>query len=194
MSHSPGLKDAWEIADGIDSDERRKIARWRTAGLGVEVIAAKLGPHRSTIFREIKRNMVVDKVVPDLSGYYCMTARNMACERSTKLRKLVRFSNVRQSVIDRIIHGRSPQQLAGRMRLERHPISISHETIYKFAYSADGHAIKLWRHLPEHRARRRPRHARRKHGQRFSPKLNIPWRPDVNADRKQFGHRECRLA
>lgn len=177
----------------IDLDERRKIARWRTAGLSVEVIAEKLGRHRSTIFREIKRNMFVDKVVPDLSGYYCVTAHSMACERRTKLRKLVRFSNVRQSVIDRIMHGWSPQQIAGRMRLERHPISVSHETIYKFAYSADGHAIKLWRHLPEHRARRRPRHARRKHGQRFSPELNILRRPDVIADRKQFGHWECDL-
>lgn len=177
----------------IDLDERRKIARWRTAGLSVEVIAEKLGRHRSTIFREIRRNMFVDKVVPDLSGYYCVTAHDMACERRTKLRKLVRFSNVRQSVIDRIKHGWSPQQIAGRMRLERHPISVSHETIYKFAYSADGHAIKLWRHLPEHRARRRPRHARRKHGQRFSPELNILRRPDVVADRQQFGHWECDL-
>ncbi|THV09366.1 IS30 family transposase [Rhizobium rhizophilum] len=177
----------------IDLDERRKIARWRTAGLSVEVIAEKLGRHRSTIFRELRRNMFVDKVVPDLSGYYCVTAHDMACERRTKLRKLVRFSNVRQSVIDRIKHGWSPQQIAGRMRLERHPISVSHETIYKFAYSADGHAIKLWRHLPEHRARRRPRHARRKHGQSFSPELNILRRPDVIANRKQFGHWECDL-
>lgn len=177
----------------IDLDERRKIARWRTAGLSVEVIAEKLGRHRSTIFREIKRNMFVDKVVSDLSGYYCVTAHDRACERRAKLRKLVRFSDVRQSVIDRIKHGWSPQQIAGRMRLERHPISVSHETIYKFAYSADGHAIKLWRHLPEHRARRRPRHARRKHGQRFSPELNILRRPDAVADRKQFGHWECDL-
>ena len=177
----------------IDLDERRRIARWRTAGLSVEVIAEKLGRHRSTIFREIKRNMFVDKVVPDLSGYYCVTAHDMACEGRAKLRKLVRFSNVRQSVIDRIKHGWSPQQIAGRMRLERHPISVSHETIYKFAYSTDGHAIKLWRHLPEHRARRRPRHARRKHGQRFSPELNILRRPDVVADRQQFGHWECDL-
>ncbi len=177
----------------IDLDERRKIARWRMAGLSVGIIAEKLGRHRSTIFREIKRNMFVDKVIPDLNGYYCVTAHDMACERRAKLRKLVRFSHVRQSVIDRIIHGWSPQQIAGRMRLERHPISVSHETIYKFAYSADGHAIKLWRHLPEHRARRRPRHARRKHGQRFSPDLNILRRPDVVADRKQFGHWECDL-
>lgn len=177
----------------IDMDERRKIARWRIAGLTVGIIAEKLGRHRSTIFREIQRNMFIDEVVPDLNGYYCVTAHDMACERRAKLRKLVRFSRVRQSVIDRIKHGWSPQQIAGRMRLERHPISVSHETIYKFAYSPDGQTIKLWRHLPEHRARRRPRHARRKHGQRFSPELNILRRPDVVADRKQFGHWECDL-
>ncbi|MCZ7886517.1 MULTISPECIES: IS30 family transposase [Agrobacterium] len=177
----------------IDMDERRKIARWRTAGLTVDIIAEKLGRHRSTIFREIRRNMFIDDAISNLNGYYCVTAHDMACERRTKLRKLMRFSHVRQSVIDRIMHGWSPQQIAGRMRLERHPVSVSHETIYKFAYSPDGQAIKLWRHLPEHRARRRPRHARRKHGQRFSPELNILRRPDVVADRKQFGHWECDL-
>ncbi len=177
----------------IDLDERRKIARWRTAGLTVGAIAEQLGRHRSTIFREIKRNTFVDQAVPDLSGYYCVTAHAMSCERRAKLRKLARFSQVRQSVIERIMHGWSPQQIAGRMRLERHPVSVSHETIYKFAYSSDGHAIKLWRHLPEHRSRRRPRHAIRKHGQRFSPDLNILRRPDVVAERKQFGHWECDL-
>lgn len=177
----------------IDLDERRKIARWRMAGLGVEMIAEKLGRHRSTIFREIKRKMFVDDVMPELNGYYCVTANDIARERRTRLRKLMRFSDVRQSVIDRILHGWSPQQIAGRMRLEQHPVSVSHETIYKFAYSTDGQAIKLWRHLPEHRARRRPRNARRKHGQRFSPDLNILHRPDVVAGRKQFGHWECDL-
>jgi len=99
----------------IDMDERRKIARWRIAGLTVGIIAEKLGRHRSTIFREIQRNMFIDEVVPDLNGYYCVTAHDMACERRAKLRKLVRFSRVRQSVIDRIKHGWSPQQFAGRI-------------------------------------------------------------------------------
>jgi IS30 family transposase len=70
-----------------------------------------------------------------------VTAHEVACERRAKLRKLARISHVRQSAIDRIIHGWSPQQIAGRMRSERHPISVSHETIYKFPYSAGGHAI-----------------------------------------------------
>ena len=50
-----------------------------------------------------------------------------------------------------------------------------------------------WRHLPERRARRRPRHARRRHGRRFSPDLNILHRPDAVAARQQFGHWECDL-
>jgi IS30 family transposase len=60
--------------------------------------------NRSTIFRELKRNTFVDKLIPDLNGYYCVTAHDMACERCAKLRKLSRFSHVRQSVVDRIIH------------------------------------------------------------------------------------------
>ncbi|MBN9987382.1 IS30 family transposase [Rhizobium laguerreae] len=177
----------------IDIDERRKIARWCTAGVSVDVIAEKLHRHRSTIFRELRRNTFEDREMPDLNGYYCVMANDMARERRAKLRKLARFAQLRQSVIERIMHGWSPQQIAGRLQLERHPISVSHETIYKFAYSSDGHAIKLWRHLPEHRARRRPRHARRRHGKRFTPDVNILYRPDAVAERKQFGHWECDL-
>ncbi|MBA8862895.1 IS30 family transposase [Ochrobactrum anthropi] len=44
----------------IDLDERRKIARWRMANISVETIAEKLGRHRSTIFRELKRNQFND--------------------------------------------------------------------------------------------------------------------------------------
>lgn len=38
----------------IGVDERRKIARWRMAGICVDHIAAKLDRHRSTTFREVK--------------------------------------------------------------------------------------------------------------------------------------------
>ena len=56
----------------IDMDERRKIARWRTAGISVDVIAEKLGRHRSTIFRELRRNAFTDLQMPELNGYYCV--------------------------------------------------------------------------------------------------------------------------
>jgi IS30 family transposase len=53
----------------IALDERRKIERWRHAGVTVDVIAEKLGRHRSTIFREIARNKFEDPEMPELTGY-----------------------------------------------------------------------------------------------------------------------------
>lgn len=43
--------------------------------------------------------------MPDLSGCYCVMVNEMARERRAKLRKLVRLSHLRQSVIERIQHG-----------------------------------------------------------------------------------------
>lgn len=177
----------------IDLDERRKIERWRQAGVSVDAIAEKLGRHRSTIFREIVRNKFEDPEMPDLTGYFCVTANNRAKERRNRYRKLVRHPKLRASIIERIKHGWSPEQIAGRLAYERSSVRVCHETIYRFAYSADGQEIKLWRYLPESRARRRPRHVRRRHGRRFSPELSILHRPDIVRDRKQLGHWECDL-
>lgn len=90
----------------IDMDERRRIARWRAAGLSAIVIAEKLGRHRSTIFRELRRNAFEDPTMPDLSGYYCVTANEMTRERRAKLQTLARFSHPRRSVIERIVQSR----------------------------------------------------------------------------------------
>lgn len=106
------------------------------ANISVEAIAEKLGRHRSTIFRELKRNQFNDDEIKDLTGYYCTVADQKARERRLRQRKLIRFAHLSQSVVDRISHGWLPQQIAGRMRLERHPISVSHETIYQFVYSS----------------------------------------------------------
>lgn len=182
----------------IDLDERRKIDRWRRAKVSIDVIAEKLGRHRSTIYRELKRNNFRDRDMPDLNGYHCTVANDIADERRRRLCKLMRFSALRNTVVERIQHGWSPEQIAGRLRLERQQRRSSipyvcHETIYRFAYSKDGQAIQLWRHLPEHRARRRPRNARRRHGRRFGPEVSILQRPSVVASRRQFGHWECDL-
>ena len=84
--------------------------------------------------------------------------------------------------------GWSPEQIAGRMRLERHPMRVSHETIYCYAYSKAGRAEKFYQHLPWHRRNCRSRGMRRHHGRHFLEELAIKQRPEIVADRSQFGH------
>ena len=52
----------------IDLNDRRKLARWRGMGLSVDVIAERLGRHRSTILGELRRNAFIDKDWPELNG------------------------------------------------------------------------------------------------------------------------------
>ena len=79
------------------------------------------------------------------------------------------------------------------MRLERHPIRVSHETIYRFAYSKDGREEQFYRHLPEHRRRRRPRGHRRHNRTHIFDVQSLSHRPEHVADRSEFGHWECDL-
>lgn len=141
--------------------------------------AQRLGRHRATIHRELKRNRFVDAELQKLSGYYALNAQAKAEARRSGLRKLIRHRDLRDVVVDRLKTGWTPEQIAGRLRPDGSDLQVSHETIYQFAYSKDGHAIDLWRHLPEHRRRRRGRGKRRAQTHKFADELSIKHRPEA---------------
>lgn len=58
----------------LNLHERRAIENILNAKISVDRIAAEIGRHRSTVYREIKRNFFSDGEMPYLSGYYGMTA------------------------------------------------------------------------------------------------------------------------
>ncbi len=55
--------------------ERRTIEDMLSAKIPVTEIAAEIGRHRATVYREIKRNRYFDDELPKLNGYYGMAAR-----------------------------------------------------------------------------------------------------------------------
>ncbi|MGO4908799.1 IS30 family transposase [Pseudorhodobacter sp. W20_MBD10_FR17] len=177
----------------LDLEERRRLAKWLQAKLTVKEIAQNLNRAPSTIYREIRRNYYSDTELPELNGYHAVNAQDKYEQRRAVHRKLIRYPELMAAVRDGFGAGWSPEQIAGRMRLENHPMRVSHETIYRYAYSKDGRAEKFYIHLPEHRHRRRPRGTRKHHGRRFLDELAIAHRPSVIADRNQFGHWECDL-
>jgi transposase, IS30 family len=132
-------------------NERRKLAKWLEAKMAISEIADRLGLDPSTIYRDIKRNRYTDKELPELDEYHALVAQDKNEARRAIHRKLIRQPEVKAAVENRSKAGWSPEQVAGRMRLERYPIRVSCETIYRFAYSKDGCDEQFYRQLPEHR-------------------------------------------
>ncbi|AKO99138.1 hypothetical protein MALG_04005 (plasmid) [Marinovum algicola DG 898] len=110
-------------------EERRKIDKWHDAKMSVPEIADRLGRAPSSIYRELKRNVYEDTEIPELNGYYSVTAQTAYERRRAIHRKLIVNPDLKAAVEDRLKAGWSPEQIAGRMHLERHPIRVSHETI-----------------------------------------------------------------
>lgn len=99
----------------LDLRERRLIEDMLVAKVPVSKIAAEIGRHRSTIYREIKRNSYSDEELPYLDGYYGINAQRYASARRARRRKLIRLPKLRAAVIDRLKEGWSPEQIAGRL-------------------------------------------------------------------------------
>jgi transposase, IS30 family len=127
----------------IDLAERRQIQDLVVAGVPVAVIARQLGRHRSTVHREIERNFhhtsFRDRWGKDYRGYYCLTADDTVRKRRCRQAKLSRRVALREPVVAILRAGWSPQQIAGRLKLEPCAVgTVSHETIYQFVYGPEG--------------------------------------------------------
>ena len=173
--------------------ERRTIEDMLNARMSVDRIAAKIGRHRSTVFRDIKRNRFVDDELPKLNGYYGMNAQRTAVTRRARRRNLVRFVDLRKHVITQLESGWSPEQIAGRLQYDGQSLRVSHETIYAYVYGPDGQSEELARHLPHRRKKRQPRRRRTPRGLVFPPDWSIHERPDYVKTRKTFGEWEGNL-
>lgn len=170
--------------------ERRVIEDMLNAKIPVREIAAEIGRHVSTIYREKQRNSYSDDQNPYLNGYYGVAAQDKASHRRARRRKLVRLTGLRKAVIKQLKEGWSPEQIAGRLQFEGQTLRVSHETIYAHVYGPDGQSRELARYLPNRRKKRRPHHSRRPRGVVFPPDRSIHERPDYVDTRETFGEWE----
>ena len=171
----------------LDLRERRLIEDMLHAKVPISRISAEIGRHRSTVYREIKRNSFTDDELPYLTGYYGVMAQRAASQRRYRRRKLVRLPDLRDAVIDGLKAGWSPEQISGRMKFECHQTQVSFETIYAYVYGPDGQSQELARYLPCRRKKRQPRYARRPRDAVFPLERAIANRPIEVKDRKVFG-------
>jgi IS30 family transposase len=167
----------------VTSEDRLRIKDGLDAGLTNAEIADKLGFHRSTIGREIRRNK-------GGRGYRPKQAHRLASEREASKHGPYKMNPVIMTQItERLEMKWSPEQISNRLRLEGEE-SVSAETIYKFIDEDRSQGGELWRHLRRSsrtRKRRFPCEDRRGKIQNARP---ISERPKGANSRRSVGHWE----
>jgi IS30 family transposase len=130
----------------------------------------------------------------EINGYYPTVAHGAVAKRRYRLGRLQQNTALATLVVDRLNLAWSPEQIAGRLRLEEpHCATICHQTIYRFVYGPQGGAHALYHLLPSRRRRRRTRYARKLKGSFIPEENTIKQRPEPINERLAPGHWECDL-
>ena len=98
--------------DQLDIDERYELYRLHEAGTAVREIGRLMGRSSSTISRELRRNAL------PRGEYKPGSADRIALSRCRRLSRIERLNPLRSYVGDSLAMGWSPEQIAGRLRLE----------------------------------------------------------------------------
>jgi IS30 family transposase len=169
----------------IQPNERDKIAFYLANKLSIRMIARRLNRSPSSISDEIRRN--------SYHGVYSpIKAQDRANFRKKMARKRHYLKNkeTAQYVIDKLKLGWSPEQIDGRLKLEKGYRVISYECIYQYIYSKNNKNKKLWRFLPLKRKKRQKKLGRKVLKSKIPNRIPIHLRDKSIELRKTFGHYE----
>lgn len=166
----------------IEKEERYAIAAMRGQYIKVSEIAKRLGRHRSTIYRELKRNASVHD-----GNYRASHACQKASGRQKRSKRNMRYKAEDFRLVERLIRFElSPEQAVGRLHMEGSP-AMSHETLYKWIWNDKKAGGTLWQHLRGARKQRRKRYAAYDSRGRLAGKKMIGERPAVVERRSRLG-------
>ncbi len=167
----------------LDIDERYELFQLREAGIAQKEMALLMNRSESTISRELRRNALPK------GGYRPGSADRIALSRRRRCSKLERLNPLGQQVRDRLAMGWSPEQIAGRLKLEGSEHTISHESIYRYIYRPKVRPQKLHRYLARAKASRGRRYFKHRR-EPMENRRSIHERPEAVEKREEFGHWE----
>ena len=170
----------------LTEGDRYMIAALKKQGLNPTAIANQIGRHRSTIYREFKRNRcwIID------GSYRPEKAQRRTKARRRRSRRNQHFTESDYAIVRRLLRKQwSPEQISGY--LKRHgQRCFSHETIYRYIWRDKKNGGQLWTHLRCSQKRRRKRYNSYDSRGKLSNKRNISERPVEVDSRQTTGHWE----
>lgn len=163
--------------------DRCLIATFLSMKTSVNIIAQRTGRHRSTIYRELKRNTQKNQ------NYMPGIANTLAKNRHPHPpNKIDTFPSLNKFIFKGLSKGWSPEQISGRMRKLKLDFYTCPESIYRYIYR--NKKTHLYQLLPQKKPRRCLYISRKKHQKKHLLKRNIAHRPQEVKLRSTFGHWE----
>ena len=156
-------------------EEREKLAIWKAEGKSNGEISILLKKTTGSIGRELKRNSLL------LSNqYFSSFAQERTNERRQNSKSL--FSKITSEMLTeikiRLTLNQSPDQIVGRMKLEKKNV-CSHETIYQMIYQNYQGMGEFVKYLRRKRRKRRNRSQQRKKRGAIQNRIGIEKRPPI---------------
>lgn len=168
--------------------DRTEIFGMKQAGSSNASIARHLGVHRSTIGRELKRNL-------GQHGYRPMVAQRLAQQRRRQAAKSTKMTpQLWDYIAQKLQQEHSPEQIAGRMKRDpdcRGPY-ISHECIYQHLWKDKANGGELYQYLRlANRKKRRKRYGKHDSRGRIPNRVGIEERPAIVENKQRLGDWEA---
>lgn len=153
-----------------------------------QTIAKQLGKHRSSIWRERKRNETTSAV--SVTGYRADEARSKTKARRIKanqrFRKIENNEGLQKYILGKLKLAWTPEEIAGTLKENLGFTVLCHQTIYQYIYNTNPDWTKYLRHQKNKYRRRRGTSERLKKLAE-SKKKRIDTRPSVIEERTRLG-------
>lgn len=168
--------------------ERGKIEVLLEEGNTLRSIARKINRNVSTVSREIERNKNQN------TGQYLATkAQKKAIENLQEQRYKAPLKNpeIFLYVREKLRELWTPEEIAGRIKIDFPHLSIHHETIYRYIYNPrKTKGMELYKYLKNHRKKRMKKYGRKVHKSKILDIKRIDERDQSVLLRKEVGHWE----
>lgn len=167
----------------INKTQRYQISSLLKAGIKISTIAEQLNLHRSTLYRELKRN---SRQRGSYDANYANQYAEIRKERFAKTRKL--NCEMISFIKDKLENEQwSPEQIKGYCKRENIPM-VSHERIYQFIYEDMDRGGFLHKHLRTGNKKYNKRYGKHKNRRTIiKNKVSIDERESVINNKERFG-------
>lgn len=167
-------------------NDRIRIETLTHLGISQTEIAAAVGCSQSTVSRELRRNQPPKNKVK----YNAEKAHQRSSERKYNAAKKMHLNNplIRKYVHEMIVIGWSPEQIAGRIKIDYPGLKTNYESIYLYIYKEK---TELIQYLPKRHRKRKKRGLKVKNRVgKILNRISIDERPEIVNTRSRVGDLE----